>query len=86
MTDTRSVHRPQVYDGVHRRRNGTSFPVEVAIARRSYGGRDLMLVVARDIKGRRVLEEAVREAVFSPIPATACDRCTPLTVPSRPGL
>ncbi len=61
VTDTRGMHRPQVYTGVHRRRNGTSFPVEVAIARRTYGGRDLMLVIARDIKGRRVLEEAVRE-------------------------
>ncbi len=61
VTDTRRVHRPHVYNGVHRRRNGTTFPVEVAIARRTYGNRDLMLVIARDIKGRRVLEEAVRE-------------------------
>jgi len=63
VTDTRGYHRPRVYsDGLHRRRNGTSFPVEVAIARRRFGNHEYMLVVARDIKKRRVTEQALRES------------------------
>ncbi|MFC1639766.1 PAS domain S-box protein [Gemmatimonadota bacterium] len=61
VTDTRDANRPSVYDGgSHRRGNGTSFPVEVALARRKYGDREYMLVVARDTNKRRWTEQALR--------------------------
>ncbi len=63
VADTRDPQRPRVFaEGVHRRGNGTSFPVEVAIARRVFAGREYSLIVARDIKERRRTEEALREA------------------------
>ncbi len=62
VTDTRYAPRPWVFtEGVHRRRNGTSFPVEVAIARGRFDDRDYLLIVARDIKQRRRIDEAVHE-------------------------
>jgi PAS domain S-box-containing protein len=63
VTDTRGATRPIMFsDGRHRRRNGTSFPVEVAINRRLFGTREYILVVARDIKGRKLTQQAVRES------------------------
>ncbi len=63
VTDTRDANRPRVYDtGSHRRRNGTSFSVEVALARRRFGDRQYMLVVARDVNKRRLTEQALRES------------------------
>jgi PAS domain S-box-containing protein len=63
VTDTRDADRPSVYDsGSHRRRNGTSFPVEVALARRKFGDRQYMLVVARDVNRRHRTEQALRES------------------------
>ncbi len=63
VTDTRDNDRPKVYSGGrHRRRNGTSFPVEVAIARGRLGDEEFILAVARDIKERRKAEEALRES------------------------
>jgi len=63
VTDTRDANRPHVYDsGTHRRRNGTSFSVEVALARRKFGDRQYMLVVARDVNKRRRAEQALRES------------------------
>ncbi len=63
VTDTRDANRPSVYDsGSHRRRNGTSFPVEVALTRRKFGDRQYMLVVARDVNRRRRTEMALRES------------------------
>lgn len=62
VTNTRNSHRPKVYSGGrHRRRDGTSFPVEVAIARRQFGGQQYQLVVARDIKERSKTTETLRE-------------------------
>jgi PAS domain S-box-containing protein len=63
VTNTRGSHRPHVFsEGRHRRRNGTSFPVEVAINRRLIGDKTYMLVVARDIKERRRTQQALRES------------------------
>ncbi len=63
VTDTRSAERPQTFgEGIHRRRDGTSFPVEVAIARRPFAGRDLVLVVARESKPRRKAEQELCES------------------------
>jgi PAS domain S-box-containing protein len=63
VTDTRSADRPRLFgDGVHRRRDGSSFPVEVAIARRRFADRDFVLAVARECNPRRQAEEELCES------------------------
>jgi|GEM_PF-2181535 len=61
VTETRDTRRPQIFRGEHRRTNGSSFPVEVAITRHVIDGRDLVLAVARDSKDRLKVEQALRE-------------------------
>ncbi|HVO60106.1 MAG TPA: sigma 54-interacting transcriptional regulator [Terriglobales bacterium] len=46
----------------HRRKDGTLFPVEVHTSRVLYGGRQYLLMVARDISDRLRAEEAVRQS------------------------
>jgi formate hydrogenlyase transcriptional activator len=61
----------------HRRKDGTLFPVEVHTTRVLYGGRQFLLMVARDISDRLRAEEAVRQSekqlreVIETIPAIA---------------
>jgi formate hydrogenlyase transcriptional activator len=61
----------------HRRKDGTVFPVEVHTTRVLYGGRQFLLMVARDISDRLRAEEAVRQSekqlreVIETIPAIA---------------
>src|SRR5579864_3887825 len=61
----------------HRRKDGTVFPVEVHTSRVLYGGRQFLLMVARDISDRLRAEEAVRQSekqlreVIETIPAIA---------------
>jgi len=62
VTDKRNHQRPWVCGRVHRRRDGTSFPVEVAVAPRRIGNRTYTLVVARESRQRRQVERAIREA------------------------
>ena len=46
----------------HRRKDGTVFPVEVHTSRVLYGGREFLLMVARNISDRLRAEEAVRQS------------------------
>ncbi len=63
VTNTRDHNRPQVFDdGLHRRRNGTSFPVEVSISRLRFNDADYYLAIARDIKARKSKEETLKES------------------------
>jgi formate hydrogenlyase transcriptional activator len=61
----------------HRRKDGRVFPVEVHTTRVLYGGRQFLLMVARDISDRLRAEEAVRQSekqlreVIETIPAIA---------------
>jgi PAS domain S-box-containing protein len=61
----------------HRRKDGTVFPVEVHTSGVLYGGRQFLLMVARDISDRLRAEEAVRQSekqlreVIETIPAIA---------------
>ena len=61
----------------HRRRDGSTFPVEVRTSLVSYGGRRFLLKVARDITDRLRAEEAIRQSerqlreVIEGIPAIA---------------
>jgi PAS domain S-box-containing protein len=53
FTETRDTRRPMVISGgVHRRQDGTTFPVEVAVARHRWGEDAYVLAVARDVKQR----------------------------------
>jgi len=62
ITDKRNLERPYVCGRVHRRRDGSSFPVEVAVASRQFGKRTYTLVVARESRQHRKVERAMREA------------------------
>jgi PAS domain S-box-containing protein len=63
VTDTRVVDRPWMFGaGVHRRRDGSSFPVEVAVSQRRFVNRTYTLVVARESRPRRDAEQALRES------------------------
>ncbi|UCG86351.1 MAG: PAS domain S-box protein [Gemmatimonadota bacterium] len=63
VTDTRNLDRPWIHgEGVHRRRDGTCFPVDVAVAQRRFADRTFILVVARESKRRQRAEHALREA------------------------
>ncbi len=58
----RELQRPWVCSRVHRRKDGTTFPVEVAIAQRHFGESIYTLVVVRESRQHRQAERALREA------------------------
>ncbi len=53
-------------DGIHRRKDGTKFPVEVRLGTLEVNGEPHKLAIARDITARRAAEEALkdREALY----------------------
>lgn len=53
---------PVVFEGMHRRKNGESFPVEVSLTPIQYGGEELVLSIARNISRRKQLELRLRYA------------------------
>lgn len=67
FTETRDSRRPVIVSGgVQRRQDGSTFPVEVAVARHRWGNEEFVLAVARDVKerehGLQVLRQ--REAAY----------------------
>jgi PAS domain S-box-containing protein len=54
--------KPVTIEGIHRRKDGTSFPVEIQFATVSVAGENLLLGLARDISQRRELEEQLRQS------------------------
>jgi PAS domain S-box-containing protein len=63
FTETRDSRRPLVLNHcVHRRSDGSTFPVEVAVARHELAGREYVLAVVRDVKGRTFTEETLQQA------------------------
>ncbi len=52
----------RVFPGQHRRKDGTTFPVEVALSALTLGGRPAMLAIARDVGEREEAQRAVRES------------------------
>ncbi len=52
---------PVSIEGVHRRKDGTTFPVEIRLAPLDLGSQRLMLGLARDITDRKRLEAAIHQ-------------------------
>jgi PAS domain S-box-containing protein len=52
---------PRTLAGVHRRKDGSTFPVEVRVGVFEAGEHPLMLALIRDISGRREVERKIRE-------------------------
>ena len=53
---------PETIEGIHRRKDGTTFPVEVRISRFESDGRTLIFALARDATVRQAAEEAHEES------------------------
>lgn len=51
---------PGLFETVHRRRDGTTFPVEVSSRGARVGGRHILVSVVRDISQRKLAEAALR--------------------------
>ena len=51
-----------VHFGEHKRRDGTTFPVEVRLGGVDYGGRRMILASIRDIAEQKGIEESLRES------------------------
>ncbi len=51
-----------IHLGEHRRKDGTTFPVEVRVGPADYGGKRMILASARDITEHRRAEEELKEA------------------------
>jgi PAS domain S-box-containing protein len=62
FTETRDSRRPLVLDGVQRRLDGSTFPVEVAVASHGVAGTEYVLAIVRDVKGRRHAADALAES------------------------
>src|SRR5215207_232128 len=52
---------PRTLEGVHRRKDGSTFPVEVRVGVFEAGEHPLMLALIRNISGRREVERKIRE-------------------------
>src|SRR5215211_5004607 len=53
------------HHGEHRRKDGTTFPVEVHVGSVDYGGQRMIFASARDITARKAFEEALKESEAS---------------------
>jgi PAS domain S-box-containing protein len=56
-----SSGRPRTLEGTHRRKDGSTFPVEIRVGVFEAEERPLMLALVRDISSRREVEEKIRE-------------------------
>jgi PAS domain S-box-containing protein len=56
-----SSGRPRTLEGAHRRKDGSTFPVEIRVGLFEDEERPLMLALVRDISSRREAEEKIRE-------------------------
>lgn len=53
---------PLTLEGIHRRKDGSTFPVEVRVGLIEADGRQLMFALARDVTERKQSEDALRES------------------------
>ncbi|MGB3613422.1 MAG: PAS domain S-box protein [Elainellaceae cyanobacterium] len=54
-----SPESPMTIDGIHRRKDGSTFPVEVRLGVIQFSGRKLVLALARDVTERKQAEVAI---------------------------
>ena len=59
LQDGASMH----VDGLHRRKDGSTFPVEVHVGLVSFNGKQVMLAIARDVTQRKLDEAAMAAAL-----------------------
>ena len=73
-------------EGEHRRKDGTTFPVEVRVGVFEDGGSPLVLALARDVTGRKEAEERARgtEARYRPSPTCRSPSATSASPTSAP--
>ena len=57
IADMKAVDSPLLLEGVHRRKDGSTFPVEVIITYMPFEGRDYTLAIVQDITERKQTEE-----------------------------
>lgn len=58
-----TTHGPVTVEGVHRRKDGAVFPVEVRVGSFETGEKRYLLALARDITDRKRAEEQIRESL-----------------------
>ena len=58
-----SLNKSGVFDAIHRRKDGTEFPVEISTRILKLKGNEVAISVARDITERRQMEKAVQNAI-----------------------
>ncbi len=56
------VEQGSTFESSHRRKDGSSLPVELSTRRLEIDGRDLRVAVVRDISARRAAEDALRQS------------------------
>ncbi|MCP4657212.1 MAG: PAS domain S-box protein [bacterium] len=61
LWETLAPGEPMTWEGAHRRKDGTTFPVEVRVGLLELDGERLMLGLARDVTGRKRAEEELAE-------------------------
>lgn len=54
-------HGPKTFESRHRRKDGSTFPVEINLSPIHYRDRDYMMAVVHDISDRRQLEDQIRQ-------------------------
>jgi PAS domain S-box-containing protein len=60
-SDLRSNEYPVSFEGAHRRKDGTTFPVEIRLTFLGANGHRLMLGLARDISERKQMQKTLQE-------------------------
>lgn len=54
--------KPIAVESVHRRKDGTTFPIEINVGQVSFGGRNCFLGIVRDISERKRTDQEIRDA------------------------
>jgi len=50
------------FEGIHKRKDGSTYPVEVTLGRVDFGGKSLLLSITRDISKRKEVENELKRA------------------------